>query len=414
MSNHFEKKTMTYHKNLPNSTRVKYLTTQTSELNDHHVPVVVNDPLGDTYGINLKGNHLLNIQENHNPEFVALPSSGITTDAIAAGGQVDIKITRHNDRLKYRWLALTVTNIGEVDVSFSVFDIIDRISVRASGSSCELGTYHSDDTFIRFLAHLDPNRKGMLPLMNLSPTYDVLNVLGEDEVRTLYYPITDVLDNIAPVTSHLVGDLTFTIKFRSTRVTPSASLRLDRIVLRQGHAQLRDRVVSKYMENYDIGAHFNFIHPLRETKDIDLVANETVTIRMNGIKGMISHLYVTVQPLPLSTREYEEIQTLELQGSSGHCEGAPVNGEYNRLIQSHEYEFNNHDFFVQKNVYHLSFSAAPTLSHEGQMVGYHIFTGQEMLKLTMGSSLTTGSYRIEILGMMYRTAEIKKGALHIH
>ena len=424
MSENFYDKAMRLNRTQSVVTKLSYLTQATGEGDPHHMAVAGTDPkTGESYGVNLHATNLLNIQESHHTEYLTSPTTALSSNLLTGSGRVEFKLSKTTNRLKDKHLEITVTNNGAAAVSFTSFDLIEKIDIRMSGSSCELGSYFSDNTYLIYLSHLDPDQRGVLEMFNMSPTYGVLTPLAAGATQTYYYPIIDILDNVKPVNAYLNNDITMTVQFRGTRLTSleASSLAINPLYIRESHVQLKPLVEREHMSVYDGVAHFRSLHPYRETLDQVLTANQVVQMKLHGIQGSVSHLFVTIVETPITqatSRTFEPIETLELVGGNGHCEGAVVTGKYNRVIQSSRASFNNHDFFVQKNVYHISFAAAPTMDHHGSQTGFSIFDGKEKVKFTMPAIAdfpNSGStFRITVTALMHSLVEIRQGVMKLH
>ena len=128
----------------------------------HHVAKRVTNDSNITKQINISGNQALSLVQNDSVEQVSLTSTAVNTNAIKSKGRVEVKLNRSNDRLKWVYVAITVTNgDGALGCDFNVFDLIDFIEFKQSGSgSCSLGgKLEGKDLYLYTTMFLNPSEE---------------------------------------------------------------------------------------------------------------------------------------------------------------------------------------------------------------------------------------------------------------
>jgi hypothetical protein len=143
-----------------------------------------------------------------------------------------------------------------------------------------------------------------------------------------------------------------------------------------------------------------------------LVASVKSDIKLSGFNGMFAALFIIVRALPLTAANqgtYIALESFSVQDQTGaiYCGNHVKTHARSRIIAASQM---GNASAASVNYYMVPFSAAVVNDFvTGQVHGYQILNGNDVLSITPNSALVTGSYQIDVIGLRGNALRVFKG-----
>eukprot|EP01127_Copromyxa_protea_P021893 TRINITY_DN764_c0_g1_i8.p1 TRINITY_DN764_c0_g1~~TRINITY_DN764_c0_g1_i8.p1 ORF type:complete len:238 (+),score=28.87 TRINITY_DN764_c0_g1_i8:392-1105(+) len=152
----------------------------------------------------------------------------------------------------------------------------------------------------------------------------------------------------------------------------------------------------------------------RVQDSITLSASNEFKVRLSGIIGKVMGLFVTVRSAPNTAtgqNTFQSLADLDIKCSNESYLGNKMTHLSNKIEAA---ELFNNLYFVNKDVYFISFSSNPVGDFaSGSSSGHQVFNGEELLVFTTPAGLSSGTFQIDVEAITACHFNVAKGVIEV-
>jgi hypothetical protein len=249
--------------------------------------------------------------------------------------------------------------------------------------------------------------------MNLSATHGVGSALATTVADTYFIPIPNPFSDSevnlrgldAPITVRLLASNNW-LYSTSTGVIGDLDCTALQIYL---EGEQHDSAVQMSLRKEVRNAEFRFIDNQFQSFSVPLVANTPSEVLLNSFRGPCAYMVVTVRPSSLTGENainYQALKSFTLYDSDRAIVGSAQDGEYNRSIVAMAVPS---ELPLNQELYIINHALDISAAHAGQQTGYFLFSGNEILSVTLPVGASSATYTITVNAYMYSTLCIENG-----
>ena len=362
-----------------------------------------------------------NVQSKQKAIVRQAPITALSGSSFLNGSSLDFKLDRsHLSIFTNAYIQVKISNStgGSITLAPTPF-WVDRIEIQGPGGQI-LTMIRGQELFLTLSAFLSRNEfEQMAPHMCLSTAYATTGtVLANGASDAYYIPLFHLFSACKLHLDGLAGDFTVRILTQSSTYTllagthPTVS---DVALIMKGFnesSDMRAERKSTYHSRWPLK--LPFINIIRHLDNQTLAASTQYSTLLSTLRGTFVGIFITVRAAAITATNqgnYQALTSFDLQLASGES----LLGHYVRLDEDNKLEcaelFNNL-FAVNKDAYFISFSSDPVLDcMTGSVHGYQVFSGAEKLQFSTPSTLSGGSYIIDVYGLSAEHCHIQNGQL---
>lgn len=330
------------------------------------------------------------------------------------------------DVLQYPSLHMSFTNnTGSASTVVGSPLWINHIEVYAENGSKQIAYITGDDLYMQNFFLDRATYESQCSALGLTTSYaSTATSIPNNGTLVLNLPIYHFFKAVGIAPCGLGSALLLRFYFNPTTLTHITGTALTctnlQLVIRgkQLKQQEKNDLKALYGDNSRIP--LSLTHPLVDRMLITqpLSANQVVPISLSGIRGVCSFLIFTVTlasdtVLPNGQINYVRMQDWDVLDASSKS----LIGAFRRDNNIQEIDFSNNfgnNAWNQKQFHIMSWASAPREAFStGAVSGFAVMSGNEKLSITCPSTLTSGSYVIEIKGYIHADIVLEKGSLRL-
>lgn len=352
------------------------------------------------------------------------PNAGFNSGNFLNGAVVDFRLdTSDISVVDHAFLCANITNSTGASCTLPATPFwFDKIEIMAPNSNVlatitDIDLWHS----VCMLPRVDFD--AIAALMNTNATYSTAGVaLANNASTELYLPLITLFNAARLHLPGLTGSMTFRFRSKPSALTLIAgshptftkvvmllsgfdepqSKRNQRTALYKGQVA-RFAKTPIYVPWYG-WEHFTFSQALSASVKSD--------IKLSGFQGMFAGLFVVVRALPLTAANqgtFILLESFSVQDESGaiFCGNHVKTHARSRILAAGQLD---NVAALNSNFYMIPFSSAIVNDFvTGQVHGYQVFKGNEVLSITPNSSLSAGNYQIDVVALRGSALRILAG-----
>lgn len=352
------------------------------------------------------------------------PNTGFNSGNFLAGSTVDFRLDSSDiSVIDHAFLCSNITNSTGAAVTLPPTAFwFDKIEVLSTNSST-LCTIYDIDLWQSICMLPKTDFESLATLMGTTTNYSTAGVTIANNASTeLYLPLITLFNATRLHLPGLNGSLTF--RFRSkpsamNLIAGSHPTFTKVIMLLSGFDEDKEKRNSRtavyrnrvprfgqtplYVPFYNWD-HFTFSQALAASVKSD--------IKLSGFSGMFSALFVLIRALPLTAATqgtFIALDSFSVADESGaiFCGNHIKTHARSRILAAAQMQ---NASAANVNYYMVPFSSAVVNDFvTGQVHGYQVFKGNEVLSITPNSGLAAGNYQIDVIGLRGNALRILRG-----
>lgn len=254
----------------------------------------------------------------------------------------------------------------------------------------------------------------LVNLTNISPTtFEASSSIAAGQQATYLLRLPLFFDQKYVHFRTLDEELEINIKFRTLGCDAPADIRIKKLELcsrgqklTPQHEQLEIKRKKKISQKYRHLECFEF------EKNEDLVANNSYNVKLNSIRGLVSHLVVTITPNPQTYANlfnFEQVTDYQIMDEQNKIVGIRIDQPYKQLVDQN---LAGKLIQTKPGIIFIPMATAVAQAKQGMQSGFYQFTGEESIQFTTSSGLASGNYKIKVYAYKYMVSEISNGKLY--
>lgn len=355
--------------------------------------------------IALASNNAVNVAA-HKINTEMLPDSGSLANALSSGDQIYFKIPR-GTVFSANGVTLEldiVNNTGAATTLCDAYHLIDRITFYGPNGSKELQYIEGDALYISTILVDQTKWASVALLANTTNAWGNGSAIGNGASVKYYIKVlANIWSTSKQILSRVNGDLRIEVRFKPFSVTNAAAgaaptLRNATLILDDYRVDSNERMSIEQIPVRD--GRFYDIVPQKFTQT--LAASTEYTFRLTGLKGLASMLLFFIRASGATgnaLKTFQAVDSFEFEDATGKnlIGGNQQDSDFNRYHETPE--LFDSEFARVHPLYLISASTDPVSDLlMGQLNGYMVLSGDEMLRFTTPSTLVGGSFEITIYG----------------
>lgn len=352
------------------------------------------------------------------------PNSGFSSGSFLAGSVVDFRLdTADISVIDHAFLCANITNSTGASVTLPPTSFwFDKIEILSPNSNT-LATIYDIDNWqaVCMLPRVD--FESLAALMGTTTGYSTAGVAIANTASTeLYLPLIAVINAARLHLPGLKGALTFRFRAKSSTLNLIAGSHptFTKVVMllsgfdepqnkRSQRTAFYRNQVTRFSNTPIYLPFFGWDH---FTYSLTLAASVKSDIKLSGFSGMFASLFIVVRALPLTAANqgtYILLDSFSVQDETGaiFCGNHIKTHARSRVIIASQMP-NLSGLSV--NYYMVPFSSAVVNDFvTGQVHGFQVFKGNEVLSITPNASLVGGNYQIDVMGLRGNALRIFRG-----
>lgn len=362
------------------------------------------------------------VQNKHKITAIVPPRNSVVQSSFLNGSMVEFLLDRSQvSTLCNAYIRLEITNSTGAVCTFAPSPFwIDRVEILDPSQNI-LSTLTGQQLFLS-LAFLSREEWTQLAAyMTSNADYSTAGIdLANGATGFYYIPIFHLFAAAKLHLAGLKGELTVRVHTASSSTVLIAGTHPTVVNVQlqlKGFAEPADRRQSRALVYNGQTALklpiFNFL----SHKDIQTLAvSSTYTSVLSSIKGNVIGLFFTVRAGAITAANqgtYNAVASYDLQLSSGESLlGHAIRLHTDQKIENAEI-FNNL-FGQNKDWYFIPFSPDPAGDYgTGSSSGYQVFSGTEKLIINTNSTITPGSFQIDVYALLAQHLHIERGSIKL-
>jgi hypothetical protein len=359
-----------------------------------------------------------NVQNKHRVIVRQAPLNSVNSASWLNSLQVDFKIEHaHVSTLTYAYVQVKITNSTGASVTLAPTPFWLDCSEIINSNGNVLSTVTGQEVYLS-LAFLSRDEfEQMASYMCLSMAYATTGRAVADGASGIFYiPLFHLLSSAKLLLAGLHHKITIRLYTQSSSyilLSGSHPTVTEVAMILKGYSKPSSIKQSRRsLYNNKMPLKLPFINFIRH-KDVQTLATSMqYTTILSTIKGTICGLFFTPRASGFSASthgNYQAIANYDVQLASGES----LTGHYIRLHEDSKLEnaelFNN-VFGNNKDWYFVSFSSDPSGDYSsGANSGYQFFVGTEKLVWTTNSTITPGTFQLDVIALSVEHLHIMDG-----
>lgn len=349
------------------------------------------------------------------------PSTSVPSDALNRG-KIEFRLEKGSiDILTHAILKIALTNSTGANVGLAQSQVlVDRIEIYSQNGNKLLTTMYGQELWLNNVFHDKFEFDYMSTALNTTTTYGNAAVIANGTSKVLEIPILQVFSTAHLSLAALRNELLVRVYFNDSSLTlvSGSLLTCDNITLLLKGYNEPSIFKQQRAELYNSKS---FIIPVklyqRNTQTLTLAASTGYTMVLSGISGLVSGLFITLRSATITAANQvtylQQLDQIDIQESNG----TSMIGSYKRsnldFLDEYAESFKN-VFGSNSGFYFISFSEDIVGDvKSGNTLGNHIMNGFQKLAFTTLSTLTPGSYVVDVRALCSEHLMIQNGVLSV-
>jgi hypothetical protein len=352
------------------------------------------------------------------------PNAGFSSSTFLNGAVVDFRLdTADISVIDHAFLACNITNStgGAVSLPPTPF-WFDRIEILSPNMST-LATIYDTDLWQSVCMLPKSDFDSLAALMSTTTAYSTAGVsIANNATSELYLPLITLLNAARLHLPGITGAMTFRFRSKSSTYTLISGTHptFTKVVMllsgfdepqskRSARTAFYKGLVPRFQNT---PMYFPFYAWDHFTQTQTLTASVKSDIKLSGLQGMFSAIFIIIRASPLTAANqgtFLAIDTLAVADESGaiFCGNHTKSHARSRIIAASQLQ---NQAALSSNFYMIPFSSAVVNDFvTGQVHGYQVFKGNEVLSITPGSTFASGSCQIDVLALRGNALRVLKG-----
>lgn len=390
---------------------------------DAIIPTTVQQPLITTTG--LDGKQTVRFQESmaviaQTKTIVQVQPSTTVASGLLGGGIIEFRLEKgYVDVLDHSYIVLQITNSTGSSCTIQATQLLlDHIDYFSDNGNKLLFTIYSHEMWISNCYYSFPEWSVIAPFLGSNASYANNGyTIANNASVTSYIPLINFLGSLKINQGGLKGQLLIRCYFDSAALNvvtgslPSVT---------NCYLELRGRMFPNKIKLERNKTYSNFDYRLpylgiqRMNQQMTLAPSTQYSIVLSGIRGVAANIFFIVRALPFTAANqatYIQMSDMDVQDQNGQS----ILGFYRRLYSDMQLDYIesfNNLFINYVNVHMITFSNNMFSDFsKGTNYGSQCFTSFEKISFTTPSTLSSGSYQIDIWSNTHEFACITNGLL---
>lgn len=349
------------------------------------------------------------------------PSTSVASDSLNRG-RIEFRLEKGNiDKLISATLRIAVTNSTGANVGLAPSQVlVDKIELYSQNGNKLLTTMYGQELFLNNAFHNKYEFDYLSTGLNLTTSYGYGAVIANATSKVLEIPILTIFKTANLSLSALRNELLVRVYFNDSSLTlvSGSLLTCDNIsILLKGYG-LPSAVKQQVVDLYNTKP---YVIPVklyqRHTQTLTLAASTGYSIVLSGISGIVSGIFITLRAAAITAANQltylQQLDQLDLTESNG----TSMIGSYKRtnldMLSEYADSFSN-SMGSNSLFYFINFSSDIVNDvMTGNTNGFHVFNGFQKFTFNTLSTITPGSYVVDIRAICSEHLMIQQGVLNV-
>ena len=352
------------------------------------------------------------------------PNAGFSSSTFLAGSTVDFRLdTADISVIDHAFLCFNITNsTGAAVVLPPTSFWFDKIEILSPNSNTLATIYDIDNWMaVCMLPRVDFDQLAVL--MSTSTAYSTAGVsIANGATSELYLPLFTVISAARLHLPGLKGSLTFRFRTKASAInlisgTHPTFTKVVMLLSGFDEPQPKRNLRTAHYRNQitrfsSTPLYLPFLGWDHFTYPLTLAASVKSDIKLSGFQGMFAALFIIVRALPFTAANqgtFIAMDSFSVQDETGaiFCGNHVKTHARSRIIIAAQLQ----NLSAQNsNFYMVPFSSSVVNDFvTGQIHGYQVFKGNEVLSITPTSALVGGSYQVDVMGLRGNALRIFRG-----
>jgi len=352
--------------------------------------------------------------------IVQVQPSTTVSSSLISGGIIEFRLEKgYVDVMDHAYVVLLITNSTGLSCTIQATQLlVDRIDYFSDNGNTLLFSIYGHEMWISNCYYGRNEWETIAPYIGSNAVYaDDGYVIANNASVVSYIPLINFLGSLKVNQGGLKGQLLIRITFDSAGLNVISGTAPS---VTNCYLQLRGRMFPNKIKLERNASYYKLCYRLpymgiqRMNQQLTLAPSTQYSIVLSGLRGVAHNLFFIVRALPFTASNqasYIQMYDMDLQDQNGQSLLGYYRRLYSDMILDYIESFNNL-FINYVNVHMITFSNNMFSDFSrGTNYGSQCFTSFEKLSFTTPSTLSGGSYQIDIWANTSEFALIDQGLL---